>query len=83
MRKVLFLLSAGSESSMEDLVKTSDFSDCSVRGIFLKERCESGKVLPFPCYTLASAEKMTEPAYPLIKYSDVLKMVFESETIIS
>jgi len=68
---------------MEDLVKTSDFSDCSVQGVFLKERRESGKPLPFPCYMLASTEKMTESAHPLINYPDVLKMVFEAETIIS
>lgn len=68
---------------MEDLVKTSDLSGCSVQGIFLKEHSESGKPLPFPCYTLAPTEKMAESAYPLIDYPDVLKMVFEAETIIS
>lgn len=68
---------------MEDLVETSDFSDCSVQGLYLKERRGSAKPLPFPCYTLASTEKTAESAYPLIDYSDVLKMVFEAETIIS
>ena len=68
---------------MEELVATSDFSDCSVQGVFLKERRGSGQPLPFPCYTLASTEKMEEPAYPSINYTDVLKMVFEAETIIS
>ena len=68
---------------MEDLVKTSDFSDCSAQGIFLEERRESGKPLPFPCYTLASAEKTADAVYSLIDYPDVLKMVFEAETIIS
>lgn len=68
---------------MEDLVKTSDFSGCSVQGILLKEHSKSGKSLPFPCYTLASTEKMAESEYPLIDYLDALKMVFEADTIIS
>ena len=68
---------------MEDLVETSDFSDCSVQGVFLKERRGSGKPLPFPCYTLASTEKMAESTYPVIDYPGMLKMVFEAETIIS
>ena len=68
---------------MEELVTTSDFLDCSVQGVFLKERRGSAKTVPFPCYTLSSTEEMRESAYPLINYSDVLKMVFEAETIIS
>lgn len=68
---------------MEELVATSDFSDCSVQGIFLKGRLGSGKTVPFPCYTLSSTEEMEESAYPAINYPDVLKMVFEAETIIS
>ena len=83
MRKVLFLFSPGSNSSMEELVATSYFSDCAAQGVFLKERPESGKTFPFPCYTLSSPEEKTELAYPAINYSDVLKMVFEAETIIS
>ena len=68
---------------MEELVATSDFSDCSVQGVFLKERLGSAKTVPFPCYTLASTESMAESAYPSINYPDVLKMIFEAETIIS
>ena len=68
---------------MEDLIAISDFSDCAAQGVFLKERPGSAKQVPFPCYTLASTEKMAESAYPSINYPDVLKMIFEAETIIS
>ena len=68
---------------MEELVATSDFSDCSAQGVFLKECPGSAKPVPFPCYTLASPEKMAESLYPSINYPDVLKMIFEAETIIS
>ena len=83
MRKVLFIFSSGSESSIEELVAASDFSDCSVQGVFLKDDGGTGKTLPFPCYTLDVAEKKADSTYPSITYPDVLKMVFEAETIIS
>lgn len=68
---------------MEELVAASDFSDCSAQGVFLKERVGPAKPVPFPCYTLASTEKTAESTYPSIDYPDVLKMIFEAETIIS
>lgn len=68
---------------MEELVAASDFSDCFVQGVFLKERVGSANPVPFPCYTLVSTEKMAESTYPSIDYPDVLKMIFEAETIIS
>ena len=68
---------------MEELVAASDFSDCSAQGVFLKERLGSAKPVPFPCYMLASTENMAESTYPSINYPDVLKMIFEAETIIS
>lgn len=84
MRKVLFIFSSGSESSIEELVTASDFSDYSVQGVFLKDDGGTRKTLPFPCYTLGVAEKKADPTgYPAITYPDVLKMVFEAETIIS
>ena len=68
---------------MEKLVAASDFSDCSVQGVFLKESPGSGKTFPFPCFALDPGEKMADSTYPSINYTDVLKMVFEAETIIS
>lgn len=68
---------------MEELVAASDFSDCSVQGVFLKKSRGTGKTFPFPCYTLDAAEKKGDSTYPSINYCDVLKMVFEAETIIS
>ena len=62
---------------------SSDFSDCIVQGVFLKEGRITGKTLPFPCYTLESSEKKTDSTNPSIAYPDILKMVFEAETIIS
>ena len=68
---------------MDELVSTSDFAHYSAQGVFLKEPLGSAKPVPFPCYTLSFTEKMTESAYSSINYPDVLKMIFEAETIIS
>ena len=68
---------------MEELFATSDFSDCLAQAVILKDKTGSGKRFPFACYTLDSGEKMPESAYPSIDYADVLRMVFEADTIIS
>ena len=68
---------------MEELLAGSDFSDCSAQAVILKESAGFAKAPPFPCYMLDSVEKIQESAYPSIHYSDVLKMVFEADTIIS
>lgn len=68
---------------MEELFAASDFSDCSAQAVILRESTGSGKSFPFACYTLGPNEKMPEAAYPSIDYPEVLKMVFEADTIIS
>ena len=68
---------------MEELFAASDFSDCSAKAVILNKSTGSGKSFPFACYTLGSDEKMAESAYPSIDYPDVLRMVFEADTIIS
>ncbi len=68
---------------MEELLAASDFSDCSAQAVILKESAGFAKAPPFPCYILDSVEKILGSAYQSINYSDVLKMVFEADTIIS
>ena len=68
---------------MEALFAASHFSDCSAKAVILKESTGSGKRFPFACYTLDSGEKTPESADPSVDYADVLKMVFEADTIIS
>lgn len=83
MRQVLFLLSSGSQASLEELFAASDFSDCSAQAVILNKSTGPGKDIPFACYTLGADEKMSESPYPSIDYPDVLRMVFEADTIIS
>ena len=83
MRKVLFLLSPGSEISLEELFAASDFSDFSAQAVILNKSAGSEKSFPFPCFLLGSNEKIPEFSYPPIDYPDVLRMVFEADTIIS
>lgn len=85
MRKVLFLLSPEVESSIEKILSAYPFSDYSVQGIFLYGCPVSEKTFPFPCYILDSekSKKSEHSAYPLIHYPDVLKMIFDADTVIS
>ena len=83
MRKVLFLLSPDTESSMEELVASSNFSTSSVQGVLLNDSPGSEKTYSFPCVSLVSGEKQMSSSYPSIQYADMLKMIFEADTIIS
>jgi len=83
MRKVLFLLSSEAESSFEELVAASDFSDCSVQGVLLQDTHSSDRKFPFPYFTVASDKETVSSAYSSIDYPDMLKMIFEADTIIS
>ena len=68
---------------MEELVAASDFSDCSVQGVLLQDSLGFEKTFPFPCYTLDSGKKKDSSSYPPIQYPDMLKMIFEADTVIS
>lgn len=81
MRKVLFLLSPGAGSSMEELVAGSDFSGSSVQGVLLQESHGSDNTFSFPCYTLETGQIKADA--PSVQYSEMLKMIFEADTVIS
>lgn len=81
MRKVLFLLSPEAESSLQDIVAATDFSDCSVQGVLLQGSHGSECVFQFPCHTLNSSED--EGYSSSVQYPEMLKMIFEADTIIS
>ena len=83
MRKVLFLWSPEGESSMEELVTSSDFSESSVQGVLLQDSPGGERTFSFPCYTLVSGEEKASSSYPSIHYPDMLKMIFEADTVIS
>lgn len=68
---------------MAKLVAVSDFSDCSVQGVLLQDSRRSKRPLPFPCYSLVSGQKEESSLYPSIHYPEVLKKIFEADTIIS
>lgn len=83
MRKVLVLLSSEAESFLEELIAASDFSDCSVQGVLLQETSGSDRTFPFPYFTVASDKETTSSSCSSIDYPDILKMIFEADTIIS
>ncbi len=85
MRKILFLLSPRPESSMESSITAYNFSDYSVQGVLLQSSPGLEKTFPFPCYRLdgEKGEKGGTPVYPSIHYPDMLKMIFEADTVIS
>ena len=85
MRKVLFVFSARSDSCIEELVAAYPFSDYSVQGVFLQENPDGEGAFPFPCHILnrGKCEKKDASLYPYIRYPEMLKMVFEADTIIS
>jgi len=83
MRKVLFLWSLEPASSIEELIASSDFSDCSVQGVLLKDTPVPERQFPFPCFSLVSGEKENSLSYPSIHYADMLNMIFAADTVIS
>ncbi len=83
MRKVLFLLSSEAESSFEELVAASDFSDCSVQGVLLQDTPGSDRKFSFPYFMVVSDKEIVSSSYSFIDYVDMLKMIFEADTIIS
>lgn len=70
---------------MENIIAACNFSDYSVQGVFLQSNPAFEKPLPFPCYLLdgGKGEKEGTLVYPSIHYPDMLKMIFEADTIIS
>ncbi len=82
MRKVLFLLSPGTESSLEKILTDCTFSDCSAQGILLQGSHLFEKTFPFPCYILDSGKSEVSVCSP-VHYPDMLKMIFEADTVIS
>lgn len=68
---------------MEELFAASDFSEFSAQAVILNKCAGSEKNIPFPCFMLGANEKIAESPYPPIDYPDVLRMVFEADTIIS
>ena len=68
---------------MEELVASSDLSESSVQGVLLHDCPGSERTFSFPCYTLVSGEKKGASSQPSIHYPDILKMIFEADTVIS
>lgn len=66
---------------MEELVAVSDLSGCSVKGVFLQESHGSDNTFSFPCYTLDSGEEKASSSS--VQYPEMLKMIFEADTVIS
>ena len=67
---------------MESSITTYNFSDYSVQGVLLQGSPGLEKTFPFLCYRL-DGEKGGTSVYPSIHYPDMLKMIFESDTVIS
>lgn len=68
---------------MEELIAASDFTGCSVNGVLLQESLGSERTFPFPSSLLRGDGKESSSSHPSIRYSDMLNMIFEADTIIS
>lgn len=83
-RKVLFLISAATPSSVHELLGLYESPEYSVSGILTHGEFLSDHRIPFPCHVLADGGHTgREVPSSHISYADMLRMIFESDAVVS
>ncbi len=85
MKKTLYLISKPQDEDMNTLLSSSVSVDHSISAIVIQRGTGFVPIFPFPLFVLENdiaSHEMTD-SYSKIQYSDMLRMIFEADTVIS
>lgn len=85
MKKTLYLISKPQDEDMNTLLSFPVSANHSISAIVIQQETGFIPTVPFPLFFLntdMTSNDMTEP-YSKIQYSDMLRMIFEADTVIS
>ncbi len=85
MKKILYLISKQPDNDLEKILLSPVPSENSVSAIFIHRGIRSQLHLPFSCFVLENDISVDDlvNSYSKIQYSDMLRMIFEADSVIS
>lgn len=85
MKKILYIISKELDQDLSQLISSSASSRYSISAIFIQKGVVLKTAWPFPCFLLQDDSQINDQSAlcPKIQYSDMLRMIFEVDTVIS
>jgi hypothetical protein len=85
MKKILYLISKQPDKDIADILSTPIPSEHSVSAILLQQGTRTDLHVPFSCFVLENdiSTDDLDPSYSKIKYSDMVQMIFDADSVIS
>lgn len=85
MKKTLYIISKAQDDDMNAILSSPVPAEHSVSAILIQQGIDFAPTASIPCFVLENnmiPNQMAE-SYSKIQYSDMLQMIFESDTVIS
>lgn len=85
MKKILYIISKPLDDDLQQALTLPPSADYSTSSILIQKGVESLLKFPFPCFVLENdiGKNDLPGSYSKIQYSDMLRMILESDTVIS
>lgn len=85
MKKILYLISKQPDKDIADILSSPIPSEHSVSAILLQQGIRTDLHVPFSCFVLENdiSTDDSDPSYSKIQYSDMVQMIFDSDSVIS
>ena len=85
MKKILYIISKQLDQDLNQLISSSTSQEYSTSVIFIQKGITVKTTWSFPCFVLEDDVWISNQAtlYPKIQYSDMVRMLFEVDTVIS
>ena len=85
MKKILYIISKQLDKDLNQLISSSTPTQFSISVILIQKGIKQNYTWSFPCFALEDDIQIKDrpTSYSKIQYSDMVRMVFEADTVIS